>query len=117
MTKRAETEEVSVEQKLMALYSLQQIDSQIDAIKIIRGELPLEVQDLEDEIASLETRVTNFKEEITDLKSEIAERLNGMKTSEGLIAKYTEQHNNVRNNRVRSVKDPPLNLLLFVILA
>lgn len=99
MTKRAETEEVSVEQKLMALYSLQQIDSQIDAIKIIRGELPLEVQDLEDEIAGLETRIANFKEEIADLKTEIAERLNGMKTSEGLIAKYTEQQNNVRNNR------------------
>ena len=84
---------------MIALYSLQQIDSQIDAIKIIRGELPLEVQDLEDEIAGLETRVSNFKEEITDLKSEIGERLNAMKTSEGLIAKYTEQQNNVRNNR------------------
>jgi hypothetical protein len=99
MTKRAETEEVSVEQKLVALYSLQQIDSQIDAIKIIRGELPLEVQDLEDEIAGLETRISNFKEDIADLKSEIGERLNAMKTSEGLIAKYTEQQNNVRNNR------------------
>jgi uncharacterized protein len=99
MTKRAETEDVSVEQKLIALYSLQQIDSQIDAIKIIRGELPLEVQDLEDEIAGLETRISNFNEEITELKSEISERLNAMKTSEGLIAKYTEQQNNVRNNR------------------
>lgn len=99
MAKRAETEEISVEQKLVALYSLQQIDSQIDAIKIIRGELPLEVQDLEDEIAGLETRVSNFKEEISDFKSDIGERLNATKTSEGLIAKYQEQQNNVRNNR------------------
>ncbi len=57
MAKHAETEDISVEQKLTALYSLQQIDSMIDKIKIIRGELPLEVQDLEDEIAGLETRV------------------------------------------------------------
>ena len=53
-------EDVSVEQKLIALYTLQEIDSQIDKIKIIRGELPLEVEDLEDEIAGLETRISNF---------------------------------------------------------
>lgn len=99
MTKRAEAEDISVEQKLVALYSLQQIDSQIDKIKIIRGELPLEVQDLEDEIAGLATRVSNFKEEIESFKKEIGERLNASKTSEGLIAKYQEQQNNVRNNR------------------
>jgi len=97
--KQAETEEISVEQKLIALYTLQQIDSQIDKIKIIRGELPLEVQDLEDEIAGLETRVSNFKLEIENLNTEIADRENSKKESEALIKKYEEQQMNVRNNR------------------
>ncbi len=97
--KQAETEEISVEQKLIALYTLQQIDSQIDKIKIIRGELPLEVQDLEDEIAGLETRVSNFKLEIENLNTEIADRENSKKESETLIKKYEEQQMNVRNNR------------------
>ena len=99
MPKHIETEEVSVEQKLIALYSLQQIDSQVDKIKIIRGELPLEVQDLEDEIAGLETRVANFNSDIENLNNEIAERLNAKKSSEGLITRYQEQQMNVRNNR------------------
>ena len=99
MVKNTEVEDVSVEQKLIALYSLQQIDSQIDKIKIIRGELPLEVQDLEDELAGLETRVANFNSEIDTLRSEISERQNARKTSEGLIKKYEEQQMNVRNNR------------------
>jgi len=97
--KQAETEEISVEQRLIALYTLQQIDSQIDKIKIIRGELPLEVQDLEDEIAGLETRVSNFKLEIENLNTEIADRENSKKESETLIKKYEEQQMNVRNNR------------------
>jgi predicted nucleic acid-binding Zn-ribbon protein len=99
MAKQTETEDVSVEQKLIALYSLQQIDSEIDKIKIIRGELPLEVQDLEDEIAGLETRISNYKQEIDDLKNSIAERENAVKTSLSQIKKYEEQQMNVRNNR------------------
>jgi predicted nucleic acid-binding Zn-ribbon protein len=98
-TKKNETEDVSIEQKLIALYSLQQIDSQIDKIKIIRGELPLEVQDLEDEIAGLETRIENFNLEIKEAKGAIAEKLNAVKTSEAAIKRYIEQQNNVRNNR------------------
>jgi uncharacterized protein len=98
-TKKHETEEVSIEQKLIALYSLQQIDSQIDKIKIIRGELPLEVQDLEDEIAGLETRIENFNVEIKEAKEAISEKLNAIKTSEAAIKRYIEQQNNVRNNR------------------
>lgn len=98
-TKKKETEEVSVEQKLIALYSLQQIDSQIDKIKIIRGELPLEVQDLEDEIAGLETRIENFNVDVKEAKETIAEKLNSIKTSEAAIKRYIEQQNNVRNNR------------------
>jgi uncharacterized protein len=98
-TKKNETEEVSIEQKLIALYSLQQIDSQIDKIKIIRGELPLEVQDLEDEIAGLETRIENFNTDVKEAKETIAEKLNSIKTSEAAIKRYIEQQNNVRNNR------------------
>ncbi len=97
--KQAEVEEVSVEQKLRALFTLQQIDSQIDKIKIIRGELPLEVQDLEDEIAGLETRAVNFEKEIADLNETISGRQTAMKDSEAMIIKYKEQVDKVRNNR------------------
>ncbi len=99
MAKHAEIEEISVEQKLNALYSLQQIDSLVDRIKIIRGELPLEVQDLEDEIAGLETRVSNYRQDIDNLRTDIAERENATKTSHAQIKKYEEQQMNVRNNR------------------
>ena len=99
MAKNTEVEDISVEQKLIALYSLQQIDSQIDKIKIIRGELPLEVQDLEDELAGLETRVSNFNTDIENLRNSISERQNARKSSEALIKKYEEQQMNVRNNR------------------
>lgn len=94
-----ELSEVSVEQKLVALYSLQQIDSQVDRIRIIRGELPLEVQDLEDEIVGLETRVDNLDKEGKDLNDSIAEKKQAIKDSEGLIKRYVEQQQNVRNNR------------------
>jgi predicted nucleic acid-binding Zn-ribbon protein len=91
--------EVTVEEKLKALYKLQSIDSQIDKIKIIRGELPLEVQDLEDELAGLETRVSNLNNELQELEHNIADKRNAIKESQSLIAKYEEQQNNVRNNR------------------
>lgn len=92
-------EEFSVEQKLIALYSLQQIDSQIDKIKIIRGELPLEVEDLEDEIAGLKTRIDNYNEEV-DLHNEtILHRKEAIKECNSLIKRYEEQQQNVRNNR------------------
>lgn len=97
--KQNEVEEVSVEQKLIALYTLQQIDSQIDKIKIIRGELPLEVQDLEDELAGLETRVSNFKLDIDKLNQDITDRESAKKESASLILKYEDQRMNVRNNR------------------
>jgi predicted nucleic acid-binding Zn-ribbon protein len=91
--------EVSVEQKLVALYSLQQIDSQVDKIRIIRGELPLEVQDLEDEIIGLETRTENFKDETVALEKSVKEKQASIKESQNLIKRYEEQQNNVRNNR------------------
>ncbi len=97
--KSGEEKEVSVEQKLIALYSLQQIDSQIDKIRIIRGELPLEVQDLEDEIAGLETRIAKFNDEIASLNTAIGEKENAISESNALIKRYEEQLLNVRNNR------------------
>lgn len=91
--------EVSIEKKLKALYSLQQIDSQTDKIRIIRGELPLEVQDLEDEIAGLQTRITKYKDEVKVLEKSIADKTNAIKEFAVLIKKYEEQQMNVRNNR------------------
>jgi predicted nucleic acid-binding Zn-ribbon protein len=88
-----------IENTLLALYKLQQYDSQIDKIKMIRGELPLEVQDLEDEIVGLETRVENYKEEIQSLEKSVHEKKGAIKDSESLIKKYEEQKMNVRNNR------------------
>ncbi|MCF8369220.1 MAG: hypothetical protein K9G76_09270 [Bacteroidales bacterium] len=98
-TTEVKDEEITVEKRLLALYKLQQIDSQIDKIRIIRGELPLEVQDLEDEVAGLETRISNYVEETNSLKKQIADKEAGMKESENMIKKYEKQQMNVRNNR------------------
>ncbi|MBP8992794.1 MAG: hypothetical protein KBG30_03155 [Bacteroidales bacterium] len=89
----------SVTEKLKNLYRLQLIDTKIDQIRILRGELPLEVSDLEDEIAGLETRIANFKNDITKLNEDISFSENAKLDAEALIKKYTEQQNNVRNNR------------------
>jgi len=91
--------EISVEERLRALYSLQVVDSEIDKIKTLRGELPLEVQDLEDEIAGLETRLGNFREEVVNLEKAVAKKNNEITEAEALIKKYEEQQKNVRNNR------------------
>ncbi|MBA3900733.1 MAG: hypothetical protein H0X62_11075 [Bacteroidetes bacterium] len=94
-----EEKEVTVEEKLRALFELQQIDSNIDRIRTIRGELPLEVQDLEDEIQGLETRLGNLNEELKSLETQISDKKNSMKESEALIKKYEGQQGKVRNNR------------------
>ncbi len=91
--------EKAVSKKLIALYTLQTIDTQIDKIRIIRGELPLEVQDLEDEIEGLATRVEKFNQELRDLESDISARRISIKESFDLIKKYEAQQMNVRNNR------------------
>lgn len=91
--------EVSVEQKLVALYTLQQVDSKIDEIRAYRGNLPLEIQDIEDEIAGLETRIANFKEESKKHQKDISDFKIKIKETEALIKKYEDQQNNVRNNR------------------
>ena len=79
---------LSVEEKIRALYNLQVVDSKIDKIKILRGELPLEVQDLEDEIAGLETRIENYKSDILTLETSIANKKTEIKESEALQLKY-----------------------------
>ena len=95
----AKKKEISVEDKLRALYNLQLIDSRIDEIRNVRGELPLEVEDLEDEVAGLSLRVENFNNDIETLKENIKAKLNGIEESKALIKKYTKQQDNVRNNR------------------
>lgn len=96
---RQEDKDISIEDKLRALHELQSVVSEIDKIKTLRGELPLEVQDLEDEIAGLRTRVVNFEEESKTLETAINNKKISIKDSQALIAKYTEQQNHVRNNR------------------
>ena len=95
----AKKKEVTVEEKLRALYDLQLIDSRIDEIKNMRGELPLEVKDLEDEIAGLQTRLNNFSTDIENLETAIANKKNNIEEAKALTKKYEEQQKNVRNNR------------------
>lgn len=96
---RHEEADITVERRLIALYKLQQIDSQIDRIRIVRGELPLEVQDLEDEIIGLETRIEKYRSEEKALEQNVSEKKALIKECKSLITKYTEQQKNVRNNR------------------
>jgi len=95
----AKSKEITVEAKLRALYDLQLIDSRIDEIRNVRGELPLEVQDLEDEIAGLNTRLSNLNNDVENLDIDISNKKNAIKESKTLMEKYTEQQKNVRNNR------------------
>jgi len=101
-TKAQNAEEIlenSNAQKLLSLYNLQQIDSKIDRIRIIRGELPEEIQDLEDAHAGLTTRIANYKDDIAELENKISEQENKISEARALIARYSEQQDNVRNNR------------------
>ncbi len=95
----AKTTEISIEDKLRQLYELQQIDSKIDAIEILKGELPIEVSDLEDEITGLETRLKNLNETVKEVENEAAKYTAKMAEGEALIAKYTKQLDDVKNNR------------------
>ena len=91
--------EVSVQDKLRMLFELQSVVSEIDKINTLRGELPLEVQDLEDEIVGLKTRISNYNDEVKSLNAAIANKKLEMKDSKNKIEKYKEQQENVRNNR------------------
>ena len=95
MTKK----EVSVEDKLRTLYALQLIDCKIDELRNVRGELPLEVEDLEDEVAGLESRAERLVNDIDKINVDISTKKNLIEESKGLIKKYAEQQKNVRNNR------------------
>jgi predicted nucleic acid-binding Zn-ribbon protein len=95
----ANTKELSVEEKLRALYDLQLIDSRIDEIRNVRGELPLEVEDLEDEVAGLTTRLEKLKNDLESIEDQIKEKKNAIDEHNASIKKYSEQQKNVRNNR------------------
>ncbi|MGD2034618.1 MAG: C4-type zinc ribbon domain-containing protein [Bacteroidales bacterium] len=98
-TQTKKEKEITVEEKLRALYQLQNLNSEVDKIRTLRGELPLEVQDLEDEIAGLQTRVEKYKEEVKSLEHQISLKENEIAQADGLITKYKDQQDNVRNNR------------------
>jgi predicted nucleic acid-binding Zn-ribbon protein len=91
--------DVSVEEKLRALFKLQQIDTKIDKIRTVRGELPLEVQDMEDDIAGLEVRLNKLTEEVKEYENELSNKKNAKKDAQAAIKKYEAQQSKVRNNR------------------
>ncbi len=93
------TKELTVEEKLIALYRLQKVDSKIDELHRLRGELPFVIGDLEDEIAGLETRIKNQKEEISVLKKSSTAEKNKISDSKGNIKEYESKLNDIRNNR------------------
>ena len=95
----ASVKDFSVAEKLVNLYKLQTIDSSIDQIKILRGELPMEVKDLEDEVQGLVNRQTRIEEEINGITEFIEDKKVAIKESEALLAKYEAQSDNVKNNR------------------
>ncbi|MBS2209907.1 hypothetical protein KEM09_00720 [Carboxylicivirga mesophila] len=96
---KANAPEMTVEERLKALYDLQSVESSIDKIRTLRGELPLEVQDLEDEIEGLDTRMANLDGEVKKLNDAILSKKNEIKEADLLIKKYEAQQGNVRNNR------------------
>ncbi len=96
---KTKTENLSVESRLRSLYELQTVLSEIDRIKTIRGELPLEVKDLEDNLEGLRTRIANFTAEIEELKVRLSQEKEKISDSQNKIARYKEQLDNVRNNR------------------
>ncbi|MDT0558320.1 hypothetical protein RM697_06670 [Ichthyenterobacterium sp. W332] len=91
--------EVSVEDRLRALYDLQLIDSRVDEIRNVRGELPLEVRDLEDEVEGLNTRLEKLNANLDIIDDDIKSKKNLIEEAKALIKKYSEQQKNVRNNR------------------
>jgi hypothetical protein len=95
----ANVKEMSVEEKLRALYDLQLIDSKIDEIRNVRGELPLEVEDLEDEVAGLAARTEKLSKDLEVIEDQIKAKKNAIEAHKEGIKKYTEQQKSVRNNR------------------
>ena len=96
MAKNTKTITVSVEDKLKALYELQKIDSSIDKIRIVRGELPLEIEDLNDTISGLKTRLEKFNLELSKINEDIVENKNTVSLANELIKKYDKQLKNIK---------------------
>ena len=99
MATKKENAEMTVEQKLKSLYQLQTMLSEIDKIKTLRGELPLEVQDLEDEIEGLTLRLAKYNEEIESMQTEIGQKRNKIAEAQAAVERYQTQINDVKNNR------------------
>lgn len=97
--KKEKEKQLTVEDRLKSLYELQTILTEIDRIKTIRGELPLEVKDLEDHIEGLRTRIVNYNNEIAEFKQKLAAEREKINDSQNKIARYKEQLDNVKNNR------------------
>ncbi|HVB04617.1 MAG TPA: C4-type zinc ribbon domain-containing protein [Chitinophagaceae bacterium] len=95
----ATVKEYSVEEKLISILTLQKMDSRLDGIQVLKGELPIEVKDLEDEVAGLNTRLGNVEEEIKSIQDFINTKKTAVKDAEALIKKYEKQQTNVKNNR------------------
>ena len=95
----AKKSEFTVEDRLRALYDLQLIDSIIDKIRSVRGELPLEVEDLEDEVAGLEVRISKIEGDLNQFTDDIKAKEIATENAKTMIKKYNEQQKNVRNNR------------------
>src|SRR3954465_4448626 len=95
----AAVKDFSVEEKLTALVNLQKVDCKLDEVQILKGELPMEVKDLEDEIEGLHARQTRVEEEINGIQEFIEQKKEGIKEAKALIAKYEKQSENVKNNR------------------
>lgn len=93
------TKNMTVEERLRALYDLQTIDTQLDDIETLKGELPMEVQDLEDDIEGLETRIRRLKDDLKGVEGDIKKYFATIKEAENLILKYEKQQDNVKNNR------------------
>jgi len=95
----ANVKEFSVEEKLLSLLNLQKIESKLDEVQILKGELPMEVSDLEDEIQGLHARETRIEEEVNGINEFIAQKKEAIAAAQALIHKYEKQSNNVKNNR------------------
>lgn len=91
--------ELTVAEKLKNMFELQLIDSQIDEIQILKGELPIEVSDLEDDIAGLETRIKRLENQVNDLEDEVSKHMANINEANALIERYEKQMDNVKNNR------------------
>ncbi len=99
MPVKTASKDLSVEEKLQQLWDLQQIDTKIDKIQILKGELPIEVKELEDEVEGLRTRLQNSESEAVEMEEEIKNRKNAKALAKELISRYEKQQNNVKNNR------------------